>query len=107
MKRIVCMMQIFAQMRFLHALETDIRNENVRNHLAPLFKNPTITNEERFECVIFAISNESERLSNKKEGETSISPIEEQQQKGNPFHLPIKELKLDHNKQLQAIHSEI
>ena len=33
--------------------------------------------------------------------------IDEQQEKDSPFHLQIKELKLDHSKQLQAIRSEI
>ena len=33
--------------------------------------------------------------------------IDEQQEKDNPFHLQIKVLKLDHSKQLQAIHSEM
>ena len=33
--------------------------------------------------------------------------IDEQQEKNSPFHLQIKELKLDHSKQLQAIRSEI
>ena len=33
--------------------------------------------------------------------------IDEQQEKDSPFHLQIKEIKLDHNKQLQAIRSEI
>ena len=33
--------------------------------------------------------------------------IDEQQEKDSPFHLQIKEPKLDHSKQLQAIRSEI
>ena len=33
--------------------------------------------------------------------------IDEQQERDSPFHLQIKELKLDHSKQLQAIRSEI
>ena len=33
--------------------------------------------------------------------------IDEQQEKDSPFHLQIKELKLDHSKQLQASRSEI
>ena len=33
--------------------------------------------------------------------------IGEQQEKDNPSHLKIKELKLDHSKQLQAIRSEM
>ena len=33
--------------------------------------------------------------------------IDEQQEKDSPFHLQIKELKLDHSKQLQAIRSEM
>ena len=43
----------------------------------------------------------------KKKSDTCIFFIDEQQQKYNPFHLQIKELKLDHNKQLQAISSEM
>ena len=72
--------------------------------------NRTITDEELLECVNFAVSNESERpekFSDKKKSDTSIFFIDEQQQKYNPFHLQIKELKLDHNKQLQAIFSEM
>ena len=71
---------------------------------------PTITDEELLECVTFAVSNESERpekISDKRKSDTSIYFIDEQQQKDNPFHLQIKELKLDHNKQLQAIRSEV
>ena len=33
--------------------------------------------------------------------------IDEQQERDSPFQLQIKELKLDHSKQLQAIRSEI
>ena len=34
------------QRRFLHALETDIRNGNVKNEICTLLKNSTITDEE-------------------------------------------------------------
>ena len=104
------MMQIYLKIRFLHTLETGIRNGNVRNYIHLLLKNFTITDEELLECVTFAVSNESERpekFSDKKKSDTSIYFIDEQQQKDNPFHLQIKELKLDHNKQLQAIRSEM
>ena len=59
----------FLKIQFLHALETGIRNGNVRNDLYPLLKNPTITDEELLECVTFVVSNESEwpqKFSNKK-----------------------------------------
>ena len=104
------MMQIYLKIRFLHTLETVIRNGNVRNYIHLLLKNFTITDEELLECVTFAASNESERpekFSDKKKSDTSIFFIDEQKQKDNPFHLQIKELKLDHNKQLQAIRSEM
>ena len=104
------MVQIYLKIRFLHALETEIRNGNVRNYIHLLLKNQTITDEELLECVNFAVSNESERpekFSDKKKSDTFVFFIDEQQQKYNPFHLKIKELKLDHNKQLQAICSEM
>ena len=80
----------FLKIQFLHALETGIRNGNVRNDLYPLLKNPTITDEELLECVTFGVSNESEwpeKFSNKKKSDTSIFFIDKQQQKDNPFHL--------------------
>ena len=80
----------FLKIQFLHALETGIRNGNVRNDLYPLLKNPTITDEELLECVTFGVSNESEwpeKFSNKKKSGTSIFFIGKQQQKDNPFHL--------------------
>ena len=110
MERILYMMQIYLKIRFLHALETGIRNGNVRNYIHLLLKNRTITGEELLEYVTFAVSNESERpekISDKKKSDTSIFFIDEQQQKDNPFHLQTKELKLDHNKQLQAIRYEM
>ena len=66
----------FSKIRFLHALETGIRNGNVRNDLHLLLKNRTTTDEELLQCVTFAVSNESEqpeKLSNKKKSDTSIS----------------------------------
>ena len=104
------MVRIYLKKRFLQALETWIRNGNVRNYIHLPLTNRTITDEELLECVNFAVSNESERpekFSDKKKSDTSIFFIDEQQQKYNPFHLQIKELKLDHNKQLQAISSEM
>ena len=80
----------FLKTQFLLALETGIRNGNVRNDLYPLLKNPTITDEELLECVTFGVSNESEwpeKFSNKKKSDTSIFFIDKQQQKDNPFHL--------------------
>ena len=58
------MMQIYLKIRFLHTLETGIRNGNVRNYIHLLLKNFTITDEELLECVTFAVSNESERPEN-------------------------------------------
>ena len=92
----------FLKMRFFHALQTGIRNGNVRNDLCPLLKNPIITGEELLECVTFALSNESEwpeKFSDKKKSDTAIFFIDEQQPKDNPFHLQMKELKLHHSKQ--------
>ena len=100
----------FLKMRFLHALQTGIRNGNVRNDLYPLLKNPIITDEELLECVTFAVSNESKwpkKFSDKKKSDTAISFIDEQQSKDNPFHLQVKELKLHHSKQLEPIRSEM
>ena len=80
----------FLKIWFLYALETGIRNGNVRNDLYPLLKNPTITDEELLECLTFGVSNESEwpeKISNKKKSDTSIFFIDKQQQKDNPFHL--------------------
>ena len=88
MERILYMVQIYLKIRFLHALETGIRNGNVRNHIHLLLKNRTITDEKLLECVNFAVSNESERpekFSDKKKSDTSIFFIDEQQQKYNPF----------------------
>ena len=76
----------FLKIQFLHALETGIRNGNVRNDLYPLLKNPTITDEELLECVTFGVSNESEwaeKFSNKKKSDTSVFFIDEQQEKDN------------------------
>ena len=80
----------FLKIRFLYAVETGIRNGNVRNDLYQLLKNPTITDDELLECVTFGASNESEwpeKCSNKKKSDTSIFFIDKQQQKDNPFHL--------------------
>ena len=74
----------FLKIQFLHALETGIRNGNVRNDLYPLLKNPTITDEELLECVTFVVSNESEwpqKFSNKKKSDTCIIFIDEQLEK--------------------------
>ena len=76
----------FLKIQFLHALETGIRNGNVRNDLYPLLKNPTITDEELLECVTFVVSNESEwpqKFSNKKKSDTCIFFIDEQLEKDN------------------------
>ena len=80
----------FLKIWFLYALETGIRNGNVRNDLYLLLKNPTITDEELLECVTFGVSNESEwteKFSSKKKSDTSIFFIDKQQQKDNPFQL--------------------
>ena len=73
-------------------------------------KNRTITDEELLQFATFAVSNESEqpeKFSNKKKSDTCIFFIDEKQEKDNAYHLKIKELKLDHSKQLQAIRSEM
>ena len=65
----------FSKIRFLHPLETGIRNGNVRNGLHLLLENRTTADEELLQCVTFAVSNESEqpeKLSNKKKSDTSI-----------------------------------
>ena len=92
----------FLKMRFLHALQTGIRNGNFRNDHHSQLKNSTTTDEELLECVTFAISNESEwpeKFSDKKKSDTAIFFIDEQQPEDNPFHLQMKELKLHHSKQ--------
>ena len=64
----------FSKIRFLHPLETGIRNGNVRNGLHLLLENRTTADEELLQCVNFAASNESEqpeKLSNKKKSDTS------------------------------------
>ena len=68
----------FSKIRFLHPLETGIRNGNVRNDLHLLLKSRTTTDEELLQCVTFAVNNESEqpeKLSNKKKSDTSISAL--------------------------------
>ena len=100
----------FLKMRFLHALQTGIRNGNFINDHHSQLKNSTTTDEELLECVTFAISNESEwpeKFSDKKKSDTAIFFIDEQQPKDNPFHLQIKELTVHHSKQLQSIRSEM
>ena len=65
----------FLKIGFLYAIETGIRNRNVRNDLHPLLKSPTITDEELLECLTFAVSNKSEwpeKFSNKKKSDTTI-----------------------------------
>ena len=52
------MVQIYLKKRFLHALETWIRNGNVRNYIHLPLTNRTIADEELLECVNFAVSNE-------------------------------------------------
>ena len=68
-------------------------------------KNRIITVEELLQFATFAT--QPEKFSNKKKSDTCIFSIDEQQEKDNAYHLKIKELKLDHRKQLQAIRSEM
>ena len=98
------------QKRFLHAIETGIRNGNVRNELRPILKNE-ISDEELLEKITFAVSNEAERnekfSNNKKKENPSIFKLENDSYTDNTLHSEIKELKLEQEKQMSAVRSEI
>ena len=95
--------------RFLHALETGIRNGNIRNELRPyITNNLEITDEELLELVTLAVRNESERaekFSNKRNVNTFA--IENDQQKDNSLLKQMQDLQCSHDKQINSVKCEL
>lgn len=93
--------------RFLHALSTGLRNNNVRQELSETFKNLKISDEELLKNLTLAVANESEhkqKLSVKRK-ETEILAIHENQK--DSLKQELADLKTSHVQEISTVRAEL
>ena len=92
--------------RFLHALSTGLRNNNVRQELSETFKNLNVSDEELLKNLTLAVANESEhkqKLSVKRK-ETEILAIENQK---DSLKQELSDLKASHVQEISTVRAEL
>jgi len=96
------------QKRFLHALSTGLRNDNLRNELRDCFDQIDISDEYLLSRITKAVSHESEHLEKlhfKKKDYDLLSM--EMQPKDNHLLKEMKELRLSHDKEISSLRCDI
>ena len=97
------------QPRFLHAISTGIRNNNIRNDLHHVLQNINISDEQLLQYVSEAVVNNSERnekLAQSKK-DLRIHQIDTDQNQGNPLLTELRKTQSEYSNQLATFHSEI
>ena len=101
--------ETLVQRRFLHAISTGLRNNNIRNDLRHVLQNTKISDEHLLQYVSEAVVNNSERnekLAQSKK-ELRINQIDTEQNQDNPLLAEIRKIQSEHSNQLAAFRSEI
>ena len=99
----------FVQRRFLHAISTSIRNNNIRNDLRHVLQNVNISDEHLLQLVSEAVVNNSERdekLAQHKK-DLKVNKIETDEAQDNPLLTELRKIQFEHSNQLAAFRSEI
>ena len=94
------------QVRFLHAISTGLRNNNIRNDLRPTLESNKISDEHLLQIVSKAVVNDSERHEKllKEKGETKVNKIDNVD---NPLLNETRAMKLEHSTGLATFRAEI
>ena len=92
--------------RFLHAISTGLRNNNIRNDLRPTLENNKISDEHLLQIVFEAVVNDSERHEklSKEEKETEVNKTDNVD---NPLLNEIRTMQLEHSTKLPTFRAEI
>ena len=94
---------------FLHAISTDIRNNNIRNDLYHVLQNVNISDEHLLQLLSEAIVNNSER--NEKlpqhKKDLKVSKTESDENQRNPLLMELRKIQFEHSNQPAAFRSEI
>lgn len=97
------------QRRFLHAISTGIRNNNIRNDLRHVLQNVNISDEHLLQHVSEVVVNNSERnekLAQSKK-DMRINQINTDPPQDNPLLVEIRKIQSEHSDQMAAFRSEI
>ena len=94
------------QRRFLHAISTGLRNNNIGNDLGSTLENNKISGEHLLQIVSEAVVNDSERHErlSKERKETKVNKIDNVD---NSLLDEIRAMKLEHSTELAAFRAEI
>lgn len=101
--------EALVQRRFLHAISTGIRNNNIRNDLRHVLQNVNISDEHLLKYVSEAVVNNCERnekLAQSKK-DLRINQINTDQEQDNPLLVEIRKIQSEHSNQMAAFRSEI
>ena len=91
--------ECLVQRRFLHAISTGLRNNNIRNDLRPTLENNKISDEHLLQIVSEAVVNDSELC------EKLLK--EKKEKKVNKIDNEIRGIKLEQSTELASFHAEI
>ena len=94
------------QRRFLHAISTGLRNNNIRNDLRPALEDNKISDENLLQIVSEAVVNDTERHEKllKEKKELKVNKVETVD---NLLLDEIRAMKLEHSNELAAFRAEI
>ena len=97
------------QRRFLHAISTGIRNNNIRNDLRHVLQNVNISDEYLLRLISEAVINNSERNEKLAQHKRDLkkNKVETDENQDNHLLMELKNIQFEHSNQLAAFRSEI